>query len=203
MDLTPETRYSLIAKLHDPTDMQAWDEFAQLYQPLIFRIVTNRGLQYADAKDVSQEVMSRVSKAIDRWDPNHEKSTFRGWLYRITRNLTIDFLRQTQNAKWQAIKMERHFDIEQLADPASHESAEFYLQYERQLFALVAQQVRTQVQERTWLAFWQSEVLGKPVSEVSRNLKMTAGAVYVSRSRVMARMKKEIQLRLDETNAEF
>ncbi len=200
MTSTPETRYSLIAKLHDRADVEAWEEFAQLYQPLIFRIVSSRGLQFADANDVTQEVMTRVSKAIETWDPAHQKSTFRGWLYRITRNLTIDFLRRQEHGTAKMVDINRHKQLELIADPSSQESAEFYLHFEKQLFALIAHKVQSQVRANTWQAFWRSEVLNEPINEIAVQLDMSAGAVYVARSRVMARIKQEAQIRLTETN---
>ena len=97
MTSTPDTRYSLIAKLRDSQDVQAWNEFASIYQPLIFRVVAARGLQYADATDVTQEVLARVAKVVEQFDPAHASVTFRGWLYRIARNHCLNLLRSRAN----------------------------------------------------------------------------------------------------------
>ena len=76
MQDSPKTRYSLIGKLHDPQNLEAWSEFASIYQPLIFRICRQKGLQHADATDVTQDVMSRVADAIDSFDDNQKEATF-------------------------------------------------------------------------------------------------------------------------------
>ena len=94
MNNSPDTRFSLIGRLADADNADAWNEFAQIYQPLIFRIARQRGLQHADASEVTQDVLTRVAKAVDGWDPDRSKGTFRGWLYRITRNVSVDYLRK-------------------------------------------------------------------------------------------------------------
>ena len=43
------------------------------------------------------------------------------------------------------------------------------------------------------------EIMGLAADEVARDLGMTRGAVYVAKSRVLARLRKEVQLRLSET----
>ena len=45
MDEAPATQYSLIAKLRDPADAQAWQEFLAIYEPLVYRLARAKGLQ--------------------------------------------------------------------------------------------------------------------------------------------------------------
>lgn len=197
----PPTRYTLISKLQDSQNAEAWHEFASIYQPLIFRICQKRGLQHADATDVTQEVLARVSRAIESFDGSQQGATFRGWLYRVTRNLVIDFLRRQQ-------KQPLHFDdanllqtIQQDAQPDDGE--EFQLEYQRQIFLVVAREVEAQVKANTWQAFWQTEVQRRDVDEVASQLGMNAGAIYVARSRILARLKKAVEKRLNETTGTF
>ena len=39
-----------------------------------------RGLQDAGDWDVTQEVLGKVCKSLDEWDPDKTKGTFGGWL---------------------------------------------------------------------------------------------------------------------------
>ena len=93
MSENPTTRASLIVRLRTTDDAVAWQEFVDIYQPLVFRLARAKGLQTADALDTTQEVLARVAHVINGWDPNPELGTFRGWISRITRNLVVDFLR--------------------------------------------------------------------------------------------------------------
>src|SRR5882724_5675545 len=94
MTLTPSTRASLLLRLRDPRDHEAWVEFVDLYEPVTYRLLRRHGLQDADAREIMQELFLTVSRSIDRWDPAKERGTFRGWLRRVTRNLVINWLRQ-------------------------------------------------------------------------------------------------------------
>ena len=65
MNSSPKTRYTLLEKIKDPQDAEAWYEFTSIYQPLIFKICRKKGMQHADATDVTQEVLTRVASAIE------------------------------------------------------------------------------------------------------------------------------------------
>ena len=197
-DSNPDTRNSLIVRMCNREDEEAWAEFVQIYQPLVERFIQRHRLQYADAAEITQEVLSRVARSIESWDPNHEKSTFRGWLYRITRNLTIDFLRRKQNEQNRIPVADP--SLSQIVDSSGAESVEFQAEYERQLFQWAAQRLKPSFKPVNWQAFWLSTVEGMPVEEVADRLKVKCGTVYVARSRIMARMSKLIQQRLNETN---
>ncbi len=199
MTQPPETRISLIGRLHDATDSAAWAEFVEIYQPMIQRIVQRRGLQYADAAEVTQEVLTRVSNAIVGWDPDPHKGSFRGWLYRITRNLTIDHIRRNNSPNMKR-DTDSNFDLNQIAEPTADESHEFQVEYERQLFNWAAAQVKSSFKPKNWQAFWLTTVEGKPIEEVSEQLEMQRGAIYVARSRVMAKVASVIRERMQQTS---
>ncbi len=192
---SPDTRLSLIGRLHDVRDRDAWTEFVQIYEPLILAVARKRGLQHADAAEVSQDVLNRVANSIDRWEPDPSKGTFRGWLYRVTRNLTIDHLRR--NRRWHSVS---ELDaIDQIPSPTDEESRELREEYERQLFKWAAGKVRPSFQEDNWQAFWLTSVEGQSIDEVSEQLGISRGKVYVARSRVMHRIATIINERLQET----
>ncbi len=195
MNETPETRLSLIARLHQHSDGDAWSEFVRTYEPLILSFAQRRGLQYADAAEVTQEVLKRVANSIEKWDPDPKKGAFRGWLYRVTRNLTIDYLRHDHRWRDRA-----HVpNLDEVATPNESESREFRLEYERQLFNWAAGEVKAAFKQDNWQAFWLTAVENKSVEDVAKQLNLPRSKVYVARSRVMARIAKVIQQRLEET----
>lgn len=197
MNSNPDTRVSLIARICDVDDEDAWTEFVQIYQPVVQRFIQRHSLQYADAAEVTQEVLTRVAKSIESWDGDQERSSFRGWLYRITRNKTIDFLRRTKRERSKHAGQD--CGLSQFADPSVSEANRFQAEYEKQLFHWAARKVRPSIKPVTWKAFWMSAVEGQAISDVAKRLNIKCGAVYVARSRIMARLSKLIQKRLNET----
>ena len=199
MTQSPETRFSLIEKLKSPGDMDAWSEFASIYQPLIVELCLRKGMQHADANDLAQEVLSRVAKNIAKFQYDRPGATFRGWLYRITRNLTVDFFRRrAKDPLKHAIVPE---DFQELCDPPMEETREFDLEFQKRMFLVVARAVESTVQQQTWAAFWMVEIQQRTPDEVALELGMTRGAVYVAKSRVIAKLRKEVQGRMNETNS--
>ena len=85
----PETRSSLMLRLREPQDQQAWAEFVSIYEPLVLRVLRHRGLQEADARDVTQQVVLGVTQAVQRWQPDGQQASFRRWLFSIARRLAL------------------------------------------------------------------------------------------------------------------
>lgn len=183
----PDTRASLLLRLQQPDDERAWQEFVEIYQPLIERLVTRYGLQPADAQDISQEVLTRVAKAIPEWEHDPARGTFRGWLTRVTRNLTIEQLRTRAR---RPLTNPESGQLEQFQRDAD---SIFQLEQQRELFGWAARKARDQFVPTTWQAFWLTAVEQQSPSEVAEQLGLSTGAVYIARSRVMARLRELIE----------
>jgi RNA polymerase sigma-70 factor (ECF subfamily) len=192
MDETPATRMSLLARLNDPLDEQAWQEFADIYEPLIQRLLRRKGLQEADVRDMTQEVFQAVVGAIERkmFDPS--LGSFRAWLFRIAHNLMVNYLvsqrhhpRGTGDTGMQAL-------LEAQPAEAGEDSALFETEYQCQLLAWAAEQVRHEFTDLSWQAFWQTAVDGRAAKDVADALGTTVGVVYSFKSRIMARLRQKI-----------
>src|SRR5688572_27253246 len=82
----PTTRPSLLIRVRDSGDMDAWEQFVDLYGPLIHAFGRQRGLQDADASDLTQIVLQAVAVAMKRFEYDRQRGSFRGWLLQVTRN---------------------------------------------------------------------------------------------------------------------
>jgi RNA polymerase sigma factor (sigma-70 family) len=196
MDEPPATRRSLIVKLRDPADAAAWHEFVANYGPLVYGLARRKGLQDADAHDLCQEVFRAVAGAVDRWDP--ARGRFRGWLSRIARNLLINFLtRQRHHPRGSgATSVQDLLEAQPAADPSA--TALIEAEYENHLFRWAVAEVRGEFATTTWQAFWQTGVEGRSPQDVAAELNLSVGAVYVARSRVLARLRRRIEQLGDE-----
>ena len=192
MSTVPETRASLLLRLRDPQDRSAWDQFLQIYQPLIFRLARRRGVQDADAREVTQDVLMSVAGAIGRWETDPERGSFRGWLSTITRNLVVNYLiRQSRHPRGSGDSDLKRW-LDERPDPHTEESVLYEREEERQIFRWVAEQIRSEFHETTWKAFWQTAVEGREPAVVAKELGVVIGVIYVSRSRVMKRLREQV-----------
>lgn len=189
---TPETRASLILRLPDAADVAAWDRFESLYAPVIQRVAMRQGLQPADVDNVVQEVLLRVAKSVEKWLEQPERRPFRAWLLTIARNETLRLLSRPATQPWatgddsqQPAWMQASVDGE-LSHAIDRE-------YEREVFLWAADQVRSQVAEKTWLAFWLTQIEGLSVAEAADRLQVNPGNIYFARSRVMRRLQLAVQ----------
>lgn len=193
MMTTPETRPSLLLRIKDPCDQQAWGEFFEIYHPLILRLVGQRGLQDTDAREVTQEVLVSVAKSIGRWEDDPVRGSFRGWLARITRNLVVNFLiRQSRHPRGSGDSDFARW-LDQVPSPEADASRLFDLERRRQVFLWAMDEIQPTFREMTWKAFWLTCIECRDVAAVCRELKMSTGALYVARSRVMKRLREKVE----------
>ena len=90
----PPTRPSLLARIRDPRDGVAWGEFVDIYGPLVYDYGRRRGLQDADAADLTQDVLRAVAAAADRFAYDPARGAFRSWLFTVTRRKLLDSVRR-------------------------------------------------------------------------------------------------------------
>jgi RNA polymerase sigma-70 factor (ECF subfamily) len=193
MDESPSTHPSLLVRLRDPDDELAWSEFLGIYGPVLQRLARRRGLQEADAEDLTQEVFRAVARAIDRYDPDPNRGSFRGWLSRIARNLIVNLLIARSRHPQGTGDTDLHRMLEERPDPAGEDSVVFETEYRRQLLAWAAERVRGEFSDLAWRAFWQAGVEGCPAKDVAETLGVSVGTVYQYKSRAVVRIRREIE----------
>ena len=192
VDDSPLTRASLLVRIRDGTNHIAWHEFVNVYGPVVYGFARRRGLQDADAADLMQDVMRSVSGAVARLDYDRNQGTFRGWLFTITRNKVFSFLsaRKIRPQGSGDTATNRMLDTQ---PAASEGSDEWELEYQRRLAALAMERIRGEFKENTWRAFQLAAVEGASAAEVAKETGLSAGAIYVAKSRVLARLKAEVE----------
>ena len=188
------TRPSLLVRLRDPMDERAWGEFVEIYGPLVRRLARQRGLQDADAADLVQEVFRAVASAIERYDPDPAKGSFRGWLSTIARNLIVNLLNAQRRHPRGTGDSEVRQLLEEQPAPGAEESALFDVEYRIRLLHWAAERVRDEFSEAAWQAFWRTGVERQSAENAARDLGLTVGTVYQYKSRVVARIRREIEL---------
>jgi RNA polymerase sigma-70 factor (ECF subfamily) len=189
---SPVTRPSLLVRLRDPGDGPAWAEFVEIYAPLVYGFGRKHGLQDADAADLTQEVLRAVARAAGRLVYDPARGSFRGWLFTVVRNKLRNFLAAAGRRERGSGDSDLH-DLLCRQPAREDEAALWEREHQRRLFHWAAEQVRPRVQETTWQAFWRTAVDGHDPRQVAADVGLSLAAVYLARSRVMARLKEEVR----------
>jgi RNA polymerase sigma-70 factor (ECF subfamily) len=182
----------LLVRLRDPRDGEAWQQFVQVYAAVVYGFARKRGLQDADAADLMQDVFRAISTAIGRLEYDPQRGTFRSWLFTVTRSKLNNFLngqRRQVRGSGDSGGQER---LEEHSAREENGAAEWDREYQQRVFTWATRRVQGEFQEATWQAFWLTAVEGKSAREAGQQLGMSSGAVYVARSRVLARLKEEV-----------
>ncbi len=192
MTPTPTTRASLLFRLRDSQDHEAWVEFVEIYEPAIYRQLRKCGLQDADARELMQEVFIAVSRRIECWELAKEQGSFRGWLRRVARNLVINWLKHSQRRMLAFGGQDTQTLMAEIAAEDCPESIEFDKELRRSIFQRASETVRQEQSPKTWQAFWSTAIDGESPAVVARELGMSAGAVRVAKCRVLARLREVV-----------
>jgi len=188
----PATRASLLLRLREPRDEAAWKEFVELYAPLVYNYARKHGLQDADAMDLSQEVIVAVAGAVGGLEYDPQRGSFRSWLFTIVYRRLLNWRRRQRIRPKGTGDTGMHKLLEQCPD-GIEEDADWQAEWDQRVFTWACERVRRDVSETTWRAFWQTAVEGKPGKEVAASLDLSVTAVYLARSRVVARLKAIVQ----------
>ena len=145
---------------------------------------------------------ARLRGRSTAYDPDPARGSFRGWLSRIAGNLIINLLIAQKRHPRGTGETDVLRLMEEQPDPNGEESALFEQEYRRSLLAWAAERVRPAFSELAWQAFWQTGVEGKSPKVVAQALGMSLGTVYQYKSRVVARIRREIE-QVDESGKPF
>lgn len=178
-------------RLRDHDDREAWEEFVQLYRPVIVRTARLKGMQSADAEDLAQQVLAALANAIERFEYDPDRAKFRTWLHRIATNAILNALQRGVPDRGSGDNDIRSF-LEQRPARSDVDSGVLSTEYRREVFQQAAERIRGEFSESTWNSFWFTAVEGIDVDTVAKELGRTRGSIYASRSRVMKRLREEI-----------
>ena len=193
---TSSVSMSLLARLRSRSE-EDWARLVALFSPVVYRWARKAGLQDSDAADLAQEVFAAIHVQIDRFQKTETSGTFRGWLYGITRNqilLRYRKLGREPRAEGGSTALHR---LHKTPDPTPTAlPAELVDADDEETQAILAhrcvQLIRQEFEPRTWSAFEAVAVQGRLPADVAADLGLSVGAVYVAKSRVLKRLREEL-----------
>ncbi len=185
-----KTSASLLLRIRDRRDESAWGDFLKVYMPLVYSYGLKYGLQDSDAADLAQETMRRVVRSIGAFEYDSARGSFRGWLLTIARNELRRMTSRLDGTTTGSGDTDVVLLLEQ--EPSRAEEDKWALEYQLHMFHWAAKQVQGEFREPTWRAFCLTVVENMPIEKAAQQLNLTPGAIYIARSRVLARIRNLI-----------
>ncbi len=189
-DASGSTSSSLLERVKTQ-DPDAWRRMCALYGPQIYGCCRRAGLQQSDAADISQEVFRTVAAKIASFQLGRPGG-FRTWLRVITRNKIGDHLRLWRSEARGKGGTSAHDELQQIAESSVSFSAMDMDAQDNLLPHRALDLIRGEFAERTWQAFWLVVAEERSPAEVAQQLGMTLAAVYMAKSRVLGRLRQEL-----------
>ena len=180
----PSTSLTLLDRLRQPDQPDAWDRFVQLYTPLLLGWAARQGLAGADSEDLVQTVLVKLIRLLPRYE-RREGHTFRSWLFTICRHECLDF-----RARRASRPLPGSEGLDTAPAPRADDPDE--AEYRRGLVHRALELIRGDFTPVTWDVFTRFVLDGRPASEVARDLGLTPNAVYLARNRVLTRLREEL-----------
>ena len=186
------TSQSLLLRLRQAQDQQAWSRFVELYTPLLFYWARKTGLQPQDASDLVQEILTIVFRKIPDFDYNPKKS-FRSWLRTVTLNKYREFCRKKSVSKLAASGS----IVDRVSDYRCSAESTWDLSYHRSLFATAMNELEGEFRPKTWKALRKFVLENRPAAEIASETGVSVWTIYAAKSRLLARLREELDGLLD------
>jgi len=182
------TRPSLLLRIRDRSDTSAWRTFDAIYRPILQRFARARGLSSDAAEDVTQHCLAAVCEHIGEFTYDPQKGRFKSWLRTLVNNRVRDLLRGRCDLQGET----NDFQSAQEREPAPDEVFEGIWMEEHLAHCL--HELRTEVEETTFRAYFHYVIEEWPIDRVCAELGLKPNNVYTVKwrmtERVAARMRE-------------
>lgn len=186
------TRRSLLVRIRSG-EPAAWDAFATLYRPLMVGWLRGQGVPPAEIDDLVQEILLSVVRSLPQFDHSGRVGAFRAWLRTIACRRAQDYWRSSGRTPAAGGGV----DLKQLEDPDSELARRWDAEHDRYVFRCLLDLVGQEFEPATLQAFRRLVLDEAPGAVVAEELGVSVGAVYVARSRVLQRIRREAEGLID------
>jgi RNA polymerase sigma-70 factor (ECF subfamily) len=181
---------SLLVRMRNAHDAESWRMFVNTYAPLVHGYCRKRGLQDADAADVTQEVLAQVARSIRAFEYDPARGRFRDWLQVVVRGKLARWAERRPRERSVADNADGGKSLEQL--PSREADDEWAAEFHAHVLQTALERIRDAFGAKNWSAFYEVWARGRPAAEVAGELNMPVAAVYVAKARVLKRLRDEV-----------
>jgi RNA polymerase sigma-70 factor, ECF subfamily len=191
-----ETRQSLLLRAQTG-ETEAWRDLTDMYRPLILGWLHRQGVPTRDVEDLSQEVLLSVVKHLPGFEHSGQRGAFRSWLRSIVCSRTVDYWRAIDSATAAQGGSGATAALQEIADPDSELNRQWDEEHDRYVLNCLLDLVEEEFEPITLRAFRRLALDGVSGAEAAAELGLSMAAVYVAKSRVLARIRQEAKGLID------
>ncbi|MCA9255437.1 MAG: sigma-70 family RNA polymerase sigma factor [Phycisphaerales bacterium] len=188
------TQPSLLSRVRDPQNAEAWTEFEKKYRDLLMCYAARRGLQPADAEDVRQQVMFNLSRYLRDFKYDGSRGRFRSYLGRMVRHAVAQhFARRKDNE----LAMDTRIEAVLSDDDAAQADAVWEEEWMNHHYRHAMETVCKQVEPKT-AAVFDRFVAGETADEIAADSGLSIDAAQKIKQRMRDRLRKQIALQIEQ-----
>jgi RNA polymerase sigma factor (sigma-70 family) len=189
------TRKSLLLRAADQSDHQAFEEFAVYYEDFIRIIIMKLGVSSEDYKDLQQNLLLKLWKSLSKFDMEHKKASFRGWLGTVIRNDVYKFFNSKKRRQDTFVTAEGlSISIDSLGEDSKDNEFQKLIESEWKAYVvtIAIEHIKPYFSGNA-MEIFSLTLDGLSVKEIADKLAVKENTVYMLRSRVKARFQKEVK----------
>jgi RNA polymerase sigma factor (sigma-70 family) len=191
-----DTPISLLERLRLQPDSASWRRFVDLYAPLIRHWLRPHALQPTEVDDLVQDVLVVLVRELPQFRHDLRRGAFRRWLRGVVVNRLRVFWR---DQRLRPVPQTAGSDdlLGQLEDPQSSLSRLWDEEHDRHVAQRLLELIAPEFEAATWQAFKLLVLEGRGTAEVAGELGISANAARIAKSRVLQRLRQEIDGLID------
>ena len=182
------TRESLLLKVKNKGDEEAWQEFSDYYLSFVQMVLDKLNIDKDISNDISQEVLLRIWSAFQSENGIQRDGKFRNWLGTVI----------TKKAKSVSKRLKRipseSIDPKDAKNIQDQNDVETYIDEEWKLFLTnkAIEETKKRFRGKAYEVF-QLDLDGRSVEEICKELDLSIHAVYTYRARFKKQLVKQIR----------
>ena len=173
--------------MRDHSDREAWEQFFELYAPILEGYARAHGLSRSDAEEVRDRCLEVVARRMPAFEYERERGRFKAWLLKIARGKVVDFLRRPSGHAGETGVLVSVPD----STPGPDEHWERHWRAEHLRHCL--REVRRSEAAHTYRVFELLLVEELSVPEVCARTGLNANQVYKAKARVLRRVREALE----------
>ena len=181
------TRQTLLHRVRDPSDREAWEQFFELYSPLLEGYARAHGLGKDDAEEVRDQCLEVLAKKLPTFEYERARGSFSSWLHRIAHGKVIDLERARK------VRARESVELSTLADEGHSLERHWDAQWRAEHLRYALGKVQSDEEPERFRVFELLLVDELDVAEVCARTGLKATQVYKIKAAVLAKVRAVLE----------